>query len=67
MNMEGIAYITDQANNKRYVQIDLDKYGELWEDFQDTIEAELSKNDEKIPIDDVIAELETKGNLDKYL
>lgn len=65
--MEGITYITDQTNNRRYVQIDLDKYGELWEDFQDTIEAELSKNDETFSVEEVIIELQTKGNLDKYL
>lgn len=65
--MEGITYIIDQTNNRRYVQIDLDKYGELWEDFQDTIEAELSKNDETFSVEEVITELQTKGNLDKYL
>ena len=33
--MDGIYYVTDGNNGNRFVQIDLKKYGELWEDFFD--------------------------------
>ena len=48
--MDGIFYLTDQDNNKRYVQIDLEKYGEMWSEFCDVLIAENRKNDEKIPL-----------------
>ena len=51
--MEGILYLTDENNNKKFVQIDLDKYGELWADFQDILIAESRKDDEKIPLEEV--------------
>ena len=53
LNMEGILYLTDDENNKRFVQIDLEKYGELWSEFYDILIAESRKNDEKIPLKEV--------------
>ena len=35
--MDGIFYLSDEKNKKRYVQIDLEKYGQLWEDFYDAV------------------------------
>jgi hypothetical protein len=61
--MEGINYVTDDKNEKVAVQIDLRKYGELWEDFYDSLIAEMRKDDEKIPLEDVIVELKSKGKL----
>jgi hypothetical protein len=51
--MEGILYLTDDQNNKKFVQIDLEKYGELWSEFYDILIAESRKNDEKIPLGEV--------------
>jgi hypothetical protein len=51
--MEGIFFVTDENNIKRYVQIDLEKYGELFEEFLDVLIAESRKNDEKIPLEEV--------------
>lgn len=34
-NMKGIQFVIDADGNKRAVQIDLDTWGELWEDFFD--------------------------------
>jgi hypothetical protein len=65
--MDGILYVTDDKNQKKYVQIDLEKYGEIWRDFYDVLTAELTKGEETIPIEDVIKELEEKGNLNKYV
>ncbi len=61
--MEGINYVTDDKNEKVAVQIDLKKYGELWEDFYDSLIAEIRKDDEKIPLEDVILELKKRGKL----
>ena len=33
--MQGIQYVTDTHGKRIAVQIDLRKYGELWEDFYD--------------------------------
>jgi hypothetical protein len=61
--MEGINYVTDDKNEKVAVQIDLRKYGELWEDFYDSLIAEIRKNEEKISLEDVIVQLKEKGKL----
>ena len=37
--MEGIRFITDEKGKKVAVQIDLDRYGELWEDIHDQLVA----------------------------
>ena len=56
--MEGINYVMDDKNEKVAVQIDLRKYGELWEDLYDSLIAGLRKDEEKIPLEEVIRELE---------
>ncbi len=61
--MEGINYLTDDKNEKIAVQIDLRKYGELWEDFYDSLVAELRRDEEKIPLEEVIRDLKAKGKL----
>ncbi len=61
--MEGINYLTDDKNEKIAVQIDLRKYGELWEDFYDSLIAEMRKEEEKIPLEEVIRGLKAKGKL----
>jgi len=63
--MEGILYLTDEHNKKKFVQIDLEKYGKIWEDFYDVLMAEIGE--ESYPLEDVISELEKEGNLDKYV
>jgi hypothetical protein len=65
--MEGISYLTDDKNRKVAVQIDLKKYGDLWEDFYDSLTAELRKNEEKIPLKDVINDLKSQGKLDESI
>lgn len=37
--MRGIQYITDDRGRKKAVVIDLEKYGEVWEDFYDGLTA----------------------------
>jgi hypothetical protein len=65
--MKGINYLTDDKNRKVAVQIDLKIYGELWEDFYDNMIAELRKDEEKIPLDEVIKGLKKEGKLDESI
>ena len=51
--MDGIVYLEDDKTKKKYVQIDLAKYGDLWPDFLDIIIARNRKNEKKIPFKDV--------------
>ena len=55
--MEGITYLTNDKNERIAVQIDLKKYGELWEDICDTIVAESRKDDESISLDELKKDL----------
>ncbi len=65
--MEGILYLIDEHNKKKFVQIDLEKYGSIVEDILDSLEIESRKGEESYPLEEVISELEEKGNLDKYV
>jgi hypothetical protein len=65
--MEGILYLTDEHNKKKFVQIDLDKYGQIWEDFYNGLLAEITKGEENFPLEEIISELEKEGNLNKYV
>ncbi len=61
--MEGIHFITDDQNNPIAVQIDLRKHGALWEDFYGALIAEQRKDDEKIPLEQLINDLKKSGKL----
>ena len=65
--MKGIHYLTDDQNRKVAVQIDLKKYGKQWEDFYDSIIAESRKDEEKISLSEVIADLKKEGKLDESI
>lgn len=51
--MEGIHFVTNENGKKIAVQIDLDLYGELWEDFYDQLVAEQRVDEKSIPFDSV--------------
>jgi len=63
--MEGILYLTDDKNKKRFVQIDLEKYGEIWEDFYDGLMAELTKDEETITLEELGQQLKEEGLIDE--
>ncbi len=65
--MEGINYLTDDKDRKIAVQIDLKKYGELWEDFYDNMIAELRKDEKKISLEEVMKSLKKEGKLDESI
>ena len=51
--MEGIHYLTDGENKRIAVQIDLSKYGKVWEDIRDVLIAESRKKEESTPWEEV--------------
>ena len=64
--MDGILYLTDENNKKRFVQIDIDKYGgEYLQDFIDGLVAESRKNEESVPLEEVLEGLKEAGKLDE--
>lgn len=61
--MKGINFVTNEKNERIAVQIDLDKYSELWEDFYDVLISESRKDDETISLDSLKDELRNEGKL----
>lgn len=63
--MEGILYLTDEHNKRRFVQIDIDKYGgEYLDDLIDGLIAESRQNEESVSLEKAMKELERAGKLD---
>ena len=64
--MKGVSYITDDQNKKKAVVIELstlERYSNELEDLLDGLIAESRKNDEKVPLQDVIGNLKKSGKL----
>ncbi len=61
--MEGIHFLTDEKGQKIAVQIDLGRYGKLWEDFYDALTIEQRRHDERIPLREVKKRLARSGKL----
>jgi hypothetical protein len=61
--MNGIQYVVDEKGRKVAVQIDLKKYGALWEDFWDGFISESRRKEKGIPFEKVKADLVKRGRL----
>ena len=61
--MNGIHFVTDDKGRKVAVQIDLKKYGALWEDFWDGVVSESRRKEKGIPLAKVKADLVKRGRL----
>jgi hypothetical protein len=55
--MKGVEYFFDKNGEPKAVLIDLKKNGELWEDFQDILVAEQRRDEPRIPLEQVKAQL----------
>ena len=63
--MEGILYLTDERNRRRFVQIDLDKYGgDYLQDLLDGLVAASRKDEESVPLEEALEQLRKAGKLD---
>jgi hypothetical protein len=55
--MEGILYVSENNKKPRFVQLDLNIYGEIWEDIQDILVAHQRKKEEKVRLEDFLVTL----------
>jgi hypothetical protein len=58
--MKGVEYFFDKNGEPKAVLIDLKKYGELWEDFQDLLVAEQRRHEPRESLEEVKARLQKK-------
>jgi len=61
--MEGIQYVTNDKGQKIAVMIDLKKYGELWEDFYDSLTTRLRAKEPRETLESVKKRLHKQGKL----
>ena len=61
--MSGIQFVTDGKGRKVAVQIDLKKYGAVFEDFWDGLISESRRKEKGIPLEEIKAGLLKRGRL----
>jgi hypothetical protein len=57
VRMKGIQFVVDDSGKKRAVLIDLEEWGELWEDFYDVLVSESRKNEPTVSWEELKAEM----------
>jgi hypothetical protein len=55
--MRGIKFVGDDVGKKKAVLIDLEEWGELWEDFYDVLTSESRKDEPTVPWSDLKEEM----------
>ena len=55
--IKGVQYVVDDSGEKTAVVIDLEKNGELWEDFYDRVLAESRRDEPRESLESVKARL----------
>jgi hypothetical protein len=60
--MKGIQFVVDDTGKKKAVLIDLDEWGEEWEDFYDMLIAESRRGQPTIPWEELEAEMEREAH-----
>ena len=58
--MKGIQFLVDEHGNAKSVLIDLEEWGELWEDIYDGMIIEASRGEPTIPWEVLKAEMEAE-------
>jgi hypothetical protein len=61
--MQGIQYVMDDKGQKIAVQINLKKFGEIWEDFFDNLLSRQRADEPRESIDSVKERLRKQGKL----
>ncbi len=61
--LEGIQFVTNAAGQKTAVLIDLTRYGELWEDFYDSLIAQTRATEPRESLETVRQALQEQGKL----
>ena len=60
--LKGIHFVVDESGEKVAVQIDLKKYGNLWEDFYDTLLTESRAHEPRESLAAVRQRLKSRRN-----
>lgn len=63
--MKGINFVINEKGEKKAVLIDLEEWGELWEDFSDILVSRIRENESEISWDELKQELETENTLNE--
>jgi hypothetical protein len=61
--MEGIRFVTNDEGKRVAVIIDLEKYGDVWEDFYDSLTARKRANEPRETLESVKKHLIREGKL----
>lgn len=61
--MKGIQFIVDNEGRKTAVLIDLKEYGELWEEFYDSLIAHARADEPRESLETVRGHLKAQGKL----
>ncbi len=61
--MKGVQYVVDNKGNAKAVLIDLKKFGELWEDFQDLLVSRARRKERRFSLAEVEARLRKIGKI----
>lgn len=65
MVLEGVQFVTDTSGKRTAVVLDLNLYGELWEDIYDVLLARNREDDPRESLEDVKQMLMAEGKLDE--
>ena len=60
IQLEGVQFLVDEHGNCKSVALDLDIWGDLWEDFYDGMLAEATRDEPTIPWEQVKAEMDAE-------
>jgi hypothetical protein len=63
--MRGVHFVTDAEGKKVAVQLDLEEWGELWEDIYDAMTARERMGEPTVPLEEVGRDLRERGLLDE--
>ena len=61
--MKGINFVINEQGEKKAVLIDLDEWGELWEDFSDILVSRNREDEAEVSWDELKAELEIENKI----
>lgn len=61
--MKGVQFVTDVEGNRVAVVLDLQEWGELWEDIYDNMLADERAQEPSLTLDEFEAELRQEGPL----
>ena len=65
MILEGIQFVTDATGKRKAVMLDLERYGELWEDIYDILLAREREDEPRESLEDVRQLLIAAGKLEE--